>query len=348
MRVITFGREVGSDIVINDPFVTRVHMQLVQDDSGAIKVVDMGSTNGTFVNGRRIEGECPLNPGDEVRIGHTILPWQQYLNRPAMNGAGQPNPILRQEQISYHSQPPKRPNNKAVYVILMLLLLLIVGVVVWFFVSKGSDKEAAPTDAPAATSDTMDPETSDEWDSDEWNSDEALRAYEEEWNQMMKENGPTYKRTQREQDSIDDLLQKEFSKILNDVIKLGKDKCNAFSKKMGWGENLNKSQFNEKAQNAFNQADERGKRRMIDSLKALRSSGATSDPKNPTSTAPKGNTPSGDQKKTDSKVTPNAGNAGNGSNASNAGNASNGNNASNASNGNNASNGSNNVTPNKK
>ena len=196
-------------------------------------------------------GELDLNPGDEVRIGHTILPWQQYLNRPAMNGAGQPNPILRQEQISYHSQPPKRPNNKAVYVILMLLLLLIVGVVVWFFVSKGSDKEASPADAPAATSDTMDPENSDEW-----NSDEALRAYEEEWNQMMKENGPTYKRTQREQDSIDDLLQKEFSKILNDVIKLGKDKCNAFSKKMGWGENLNKSQFNEKAQNAFNQADE--------------------------------------------------------------------------------------------
>lgn len=297
MNVITIGREAGSDIVIDDPFITRVHMQLVQDDSGVVKVVDMGSTNGTFVNGRRIEGECILNPGDEVRIGHTILPWQKYLGIQAGNEGMRPNAILRQEQADYYQQPQKRSNNKAIYVILCMLLLLVAGVVIWYFVSKGSGKETTPDNTPTATSDDTHTETADEW-----NSDEALRAYEEEWSQTMEGKGTSNKRSPEEQETINDLLQKEFNKILGDVIKLGKEKCNAFSEKMGWGKGLKMDQFKAKAQETFEKADEKGKRTMIDNLKKLRGTQPQANADSPKDETPKGDVQKGDKEKTDSKV----------------------------------------------
>lgn len=78
MRVITFGRKTDNDVVFNDPFVGRHHCQIVQHDDGRYTIVDMGSINGTFVNGQRIFGEVRLNPNDQVRIGYTTLPWRNY------------------------------------------------------------------------------------------------------------------------------------------------------------------------------------------------------------------------------------------------------------------------------
>jgi hypothetical protein len=78
MKVITIGREHGNDIVISDSLVSRNHLQIIQDDSDNFRLVDFGSKNGTFVNGRRVIGEVYLNPNDVVRIGNTILPWKSY------------------------------------------------------------------------------------------------------------------------------------------------------------------------------------------------------------------------------------------------------------------------------
>ena len=76
MKVITIGRSTeNNDIVVNDEKVSRNHLQMVMDDNGNYSVVDLGSTNGTYVNGRRISGEVRLQPNDEVRIGQTVLPW---------------------------------------------------------------------------------------------------------------------------------------------------------------------------------------------------------------------------------------------------------------------------------
>ena len=78
MIVKTIGRGQDNNIVINDEKVSRTHLQMVQDDSGNISVVDVGSTNGTYVNGVRIIGETRLKDGDNVRIGNTNLPWKSY------------------------------------------------------------------------------------------------------------------------------------------------------------------------------------------------------------------------------------------------------------------------------
>ncbi|MCP4357572.1 MAG: FHA domain-containing protein [Chloroflexi bacterium] len=67
----SIGRSPNNEIVINDPEISRRHAQIVpQGNQFAIE--DLGSTNGTFVNGQRCAGLTPLKDGDVVELGDTI------------------------------------------------------------------------------------------------------------------------------------------------------------------------------------------------------------------------------------------------------------------------------------
>lgn len=80
VKVISVGRSHENDVVLsNDSKVSRHHCQLIKYDDGSCSVTDMGSSNGTFVNGQRISGVCKLNPQDTVTVGTTTLPWQNHL-----------------------------------------------------------------------------------------------------------------------------------------------------------------------------------------------------------------------------------------------------------------------------
>jgi aspartyl protease family protein len=87
MKIITIGRHSGNDIIINDNKVSRYHLQIIRDDTGNFRVVDLGSTNGTYVNNWKISGEVKLSYGDELRIGDTSLPWQSFflVNKPSIS-----------------------------------------------------------------------------------------------------------------------------------------------------------------------------------------------------------------------------------------------------------------------
>src|SRR3954462_15237870 len=56
-----------------DSEISRVHARVFHDPSGRLMVEDLGSTNGTFVNGNRMSGQQALNPGDQVRVGQTSM-----------------------------------------------------------------------------------------------------------------------------------------------------------------------------------------------------------------------------------------------------------------------------------
>ena len=64
---ITLGRDPQSDIFLNDITVSRKHAKVTMEQS-AIKVSDVGSLNGTYVNGARVE-VTTLKHGDELQIG---------------------------------------------------------------------------------------------------------------------------------------------------------------------------------------------------------------------------------------------------------------------------------------
>src|SRR5436853_4192307 len=90
MLKVTAGNAAGQDIPLEqelvigrstpgqgslggDSEISRVHARVYRDTSGQLTVEDLGSTNGTFVNGNRISSPTPLRPGDELRVGQTTL-----------------------------------------------------------------------------------------------------------------------------------------------------------------------------------------------------------------------------------------------------------------------------------
>jgi hypothetical protein len=70
--VVTLGRDVNNSIVLEDEFASTTHARLTFRGR-AWYVEDAGSTNGTFVNGSRIDAISPLAFGDELQIGQVRL-----------------------------------------------------------------------------------------------------------------------------------------------------------------------------------------------------------------------------------------------------------------------------------
>lgn len=66
--VVNIGRGDYNDVVIADPSVSTMHAKLQRRDSIWI-LTDLGSTNGTFVEGERLKGEVPLGPGTTLKFG---------------------------------------------------------------------------------------------------------------------------------------------------------------------------------------------------------------------------------------------------------------------------------------
>ena len=65
--VKTIGRATGAQFIVDAPLVSRLHCQLTATED-ALRVKDLGSTNGTFVNGRRIS-DGVLRDGDRMTVG---------------------------------------------------------------------------------------------------------------------------------------------------------------------------------------------------------------------------------------------------------------------------------------
>ena len=73
----SIGRSSASDIVLkSDDFASGRHAQLTRH-GGLLYVEDLGSTNGTFVNGRKTVGATPLRHGDTVRVGSTTFRYEE-------------------------------------------------------------------------------------------------------------------------------------------------------------------------------------------------------------------------------------------------------------------------------
>lgn len=64
----TIGRAARADFVIDVALVSRVHCRLMLNDANQLELEDLGSTNGTFVNGQKVT-KVMLNHGDTVTIG---------------------------------------------------------------------------------------------------------------------------------------------------------------------------------------------------------------------------------------------------------------------------------------
>ena len=80
MKTLRIGRDAANDIVITNSTVSRNHLQIT-NENGRFTLIDLGSTNGTFVNGRKIDGETEICAGDIVKIGNMVLAWEKFFEK---------------------------------------------------------------------------------------------------------------------------------------------------------------------------------------------------------------------------------------------------------------------------
>src|SRR6185503_10565564 len=69
---ITIGRVSGNDIVLAKGNISKRHTRLTKKDNG-LEIADLKSTNGTYVNGRKIAGPTPVAPSDRIYVGDFLI-----------------------------------------------------------------------------------------------------------------------------------------------------------------------------------------------------------------------------------------------------------------------------------
>jgi hypothetical protein len=69
---MTVGRAAGCQVTIDDTYASQLHARVFQRE-GQVYVEDLGSTNGTYLNRRKVTGPMQLQRGDKLQIGNTVL-----------------------------------------------------------------------------------------------------------------------------------------------------------------------------------------------------------------------------------------------------------------------------------
>lgn len=73
---VVIGRAPGSNIMLEDTYASQQHTR-IYGDNGSFYVEDLGSTNGTYVNGRKISYPLELRSGDRIKIGKTVFEFRE-------------------------------------------------------------------------------------------------------------------------------------------------------------------------------------------------------------------------------------------------------------------------------
>jgi pSer/pThr/pTyr-binding forkhead associated (FHA) protein len=101
--IITMGRDVTNDVVLADPEVSRQHARINRTPGGYV-LEDLGSTNGSFVNGERLVAPRVLNPGDLVGLGEDVT-----LTFEATAGEAAATVMADSDQAPAQAQAPPPP-----------------------------------------------------------------------------------------------------------------------------------------------------------------------------------------------------------------------------------------------
>jgi hypothetical protein len=112
--VVTLGRDPSNTIVISDPQVSRQHARIARR-GGPLVLEDLGSTNGTFVNGMRLMGAHSLSAGDVIGLGEAVT-FTFYGSPVDSTAAMTDQPRAHQPPRQAPYAPPPAPPQPAPYV----------------------------------------------------------------------------------------------------------------------------------------------------------------------------------------------------------------------------------------
>ncbi len=151
--------ESGMGNLGSDPEISRQHARFHALDTGEIVVEDLGSTNGTIVNGRRITGPHILAPGDQIRLGMTTLQLeggaQPQVPQPAAVAPAAVAPLPNLAQGSLLGARTGSDSDRARPVLFAFagVLLAAIGLGVGLLLNRGTDgssSKAAAASSPAS------------------------------------------------------------------------------------------------------------------------------------------------------------------------------------------------------
>ena len=69
---LTIGRAAGCQIPLEDSYASQLHARVFRRN-GDLLVEDLGSTNGTFLNRKKVDSAVPIRKGDRLQVGKTVL-----------------------------------------------------------------------------------------------------------------------------------------------------------------------------------------------------------------------------------------------------------------------------------
>ena len=144
------GRDLGNEISINDPEVSRRHARIFKQGNNYV-LEDLGSTNGTMVNGQRLMGPYVLRPGELIVLGEQVsllfegeaadadatvatgggMPETKISQYPSAEQP-QPEPIYQPgfagqvpDQQDYYDEPEKKKFPIWIVIVIVIILLLV-------------------------------------------------------------------------------------------------------------------------------------------------------------------------------------------------------------------------------
>ncbi|MFC2015790.1 FHA domain-containing protein [Chloroflexota bacterium] len=146
---VRLGRGSGSDFVLQDTQASRQHAEISQQGDQYF-IRDLGSTNGTFVNGQRVSGLQPLRPGDRIQIGDTNMSCEQFAMAAAPVAATDWEAGLYPEGTQ--TQPGAGGRSWVTWALAALIVVLVaaVGVVAFLLLRGDKDEEPAVVVVPSA------------------------------------------------------------------------------------------------------------------------------------------------------------------------------------------------------
>jgi pSer/pThr/pTyr-binding forkhead associated (FHA) protein len=142
-KTLRVGRANDNDIVIDHSSVSRYHLEIFYDSEGNVFLTDLNSVNGTFVNGKRINGSVQLNNNDNLKAGvSNSINWQNYKPSILTKDIKNTNDFNNKSSVNNEKVLPKQNVFKTIGLTLSILIGIIV---ILYFLNEKVFTDSKPT-----------------------------------------------------------------------------------------------------------------------------------------------------------------------------------------------------------
>jgi hypothetical protein len=144
-KALQIGRADTNDIIISDLSVSRQHGVLTFGDFDSFTYEDLNSANGSFINGNRVYGKVILKKTDILKVGKSLVPWQNYItqqnsytsNKEHNSHEKEAPPVFNNSPLDNQSNTKK---NKIVQYWPVLVAFFVIGIIILIVQGKSNKK----------------------------------------------------------------------------------------------------------------------------------------------------------------------------------------------------------------